>query len=633
VNARVREIGVYAFGPFRLDPTRRTLADVDGEVVLTARLFDTLLYLVQNSERLVGRDELAHAVWADRAVAEGNLQKAISSLRKALHERAPADVFIRTVPGRGFRFALSVTLEADPTGLAVADPFPASSIGQARRQPKWWQPRSIALGSLLALAVIALVAATWYRSQPTVAAASFAPPPHSVAVMAFTNLSGDPGKEYFSDGISEEVINALGRIGQLRVAARLSSFSFKGKPVTAGEIAGRLNVGTVLEGSVRRDGSRLRITAQLIDARTGYQLWSHDFDRGEGDILTLQDDIAEAVAASLRVTLLSDDVARLTTGNTSSPRALDAYLRGLKLKNQLTLDSLRQALTTFDEALAVDPGFALPHVERASIILYFAEGFGGLGGDVAATRRYRAQAFAEAERAVALAPRLGAAHAVLAGADEEFWRFAAAEAEYARARELAPGDSTIERRYARFEAAMGRLSSALSAARHAVQLDPLSPATYLALASGLILTRRLDDAMAALHRAEQLGLTGSPDIDATAQVALQKHDYAAVRQICARRLDWVQNYYLAIADYALGDRAEARAALAKFQATQGDDGALQYAAVYAQWGETENALRWLEAAYRLHDDSLIDMKMDWLLDPIRGTAGYKDIERRMNFPR
>ncbi|HEX4157698.1 MAG TPA: winged helix-turn-helix domain-containing protein [Rhizomicrobium sp.] len=631
---QLRERGTYAFGPFRLDPTRRTLTDAHGEVTLTARLFDTLLYLVQNSERLVERDELAHAVWADRAVAEGNLQKAISSLRKALHEHAPDEIFIRTVSGRGFRFAVPVIFEPDTMELSIADPF-APPVPIPKRPLQWWRSRSAILFALLLLCVAALIAITvvFRRSgSETAPPARFAPPAHSVAVMAFTNLSGDPHQEYFADGISEELINALGRIGKLKVAARLSSFSFKSKPVTVANIGRQLDVGTVLEGSVRRDGARLRVTAQLIDARTGYQLWSRDFDRNEGDILNVQDDIAEAVATSLKVTLLSDDLARLTTGNTTNPKAWDAYLRGMALGNQLTSASLRHGMDAFDAALAYDPNFALAHVERAATMIDFAEGFGGLGSDVTATQRYRAQALAEAERAVALAPRLGAAHGVLAGADEELWRFPAAEAEYARARALAPGDAAIELRFARFETSMGRRSSAVAAAQDAAQLDPLSAGAYLDLVSVLTWARRPDDALTALHHAEQLGFVGLRDINQRAQVALQKRDYAEVRQTCSGMRDWIQDYYLAIADHALGYQGEVRKALAKFQSLNGNDSAFDYAAIYAQWGDTQNSLRWLETAYRLHDDGLIDMKTYWLLDPIRDTGGYKDIERRMNFP-
>lgn len=633
MNVQLREGGNYAFGPFRLDPTRRTLVGARGEVNLTARLFDTLFFLVQNSERLVEREELAYAVWGDRTVAEGNLQKAISSLRKALHEHAPDEIFIRTVSGRGFRFAVPVILEPNTAALSLVDPF-VTRDASGKPSPQWWRSRDVILLVLLLLAVglIAIALTFRHRGAETSASVPFSPPAHSVAVMAFTNLSGDPRQDYFSDGISEELINALGRINKLKVAARLSSFSFKGKPVTVADIGRQLDVGAVLEGSVRRDGTRLRITAQLVDVRTGYQLWSRDFDRNNVDVLNVQDDIAEAVAASLKIVLGGDDVVRLTSGNTNNPEAWDAYLRGLGLRNQFTAETLQKALAAFDKAIALDPRFALAHVERTFTMINYDEGFGTLGSDVAAAQRFRAQAFAEAEQAVSLAPRLGVAHAALAAADEELWHFADAEAEYERARALAPGDSTIERHYARFEAAMGHPRAAIAAAQRAVELDPLSAGAYLALASNLTMARRpASDAATALHHAELLAPKGPLEVFEAVQIALLRHDYTGARQLCAAHPFWAQ-YFLAIADYKLGDREGARAALAKFRAAQGDNSAFQYAIVYAQWGDARDALHWLEAAYRLHDDGLIDMKTFWMLDPIRGTAGFRDIERRMNFP-
>ncbi len=632
MNVQLRERGVYAFGPFRLDPMRRSVVDADGEVRLTPRLFDALLFLVQNSERLVTQEELASAIWTGRAVEKNNVRKAISSLRIELQRHAPAEEFIHTVPGRGVRFTVPVIFEPEVAGAPIANQSVRSGTKGAGAPQRRWQRPAVVLCGFLTLLLIVSVAALWRLPQETAAVAPFAPPPHSVAVMAFRNASGNPAEDYFSDGLSEELIKALGRIGGLKVAARQSSSTFKGKSVSIGEIARQLDVGAVLEGNVRRDGPRLRVSAQLIDARTGYQLWSRDFDRGKDDLFSVQDEIAEAVATSLRVTLLSDDVAKLTVGNTTKPAALDAYLRGMKLRSELTTDSARQALAAFDVAVKLDPDFALAHVERAATLINFVEGFGGVGNDLAAIQRFRVQAFAAAERAVSLAPRLGAAHAVLAGAEEELWQFPAAEAEYARARELAPSDATTERRYARFAAAMGHHSSAASAAQHAVQLDPLSPGAYFTLASNLTLARRPDDASVALRHAEQLGFAGLRDTDQTAQIALLKRDFAAVRQICAGEQDWVQDYYLAVAAYALGDRKEAQAALAKLRALQGDNSAFQYATIYAQWGDTEDALRWLETAYRVHDDGLIDMKTYWLLDPIRGSAGYGEVERRMNFP-
>ncbi len=634
MDVPLREKGVYTFGPFRLDPTRRIVLCAGAAVTMTARLFDMLLYLVQNPERLVPRDELEHAVWQSRVVADGNLQKTISLLRKALQVHEPAETFIVTVPGRGFRFAVPVAFEPYPIGISSAGPFDdlAGPAADPRHPRRWWQGKAALLLGLQVLLLAAIAGAIWRPASPVPPPAPFAPPPHSVAVMAFTNLSGDPRQEYFSDGLSEELINALDRISALQVAARLSSFSFKGKSATIRDIARQLDVGTVLEGSVRRDGKRLRITAQLVNAETGYQIWSRNFDRDEGDIFKVQGEIAEAVATSLQVTLLGDDAAKLTLGSTTNPHALDAYLRGMMLQRLFTVDSQRQALAAFDEAVALDPNYALAHAQRAATMIRFVEGFGGLGSDLAATQQYRARAMAEAQLAVSLAPRLGAAHAVLAGADEEAWRFSDAEAEYTRARELAPGDAAIEQRYAHFAVAMGHNALAVAAAQRGAQLDPLSPIAYVDLAAVLIWAQRPDDALTSLRHAQQLGFGGPRVTDETALVELQKKHFEKVRQICAGMQNWAQDFYLAIADHALGRQDEAQAALAKLLAQEGDNSAFYHAEIEAQWGDTQAALQWLETAYRLHDDGLIGLKTDWRANPLRGNPRFQDIVRRMNFP-
>src|SRR5207244_10259895 len=190
------------------------------------------------------------------------------------------------------------------------------------------------------------------------APAAFAPPPHSIAVLPFVNLSGDRGQEYFSDGLTEELLNSLAEINELQVAARTSSFSFKEHPDIA-TVAHKLNVGAILEGSVRRSGHTVRITAQLINAVTGFHLWSKTYDRDLGDVLQLQTEIATAVAEALKVTLLGDVSAKIELGSTRNPAAFDAYLRGLKLaRTATTREECRAPIDAFTEAIRLDSDYA-----------------------------------------------------------------------------------------------------------------------------------------------------------------------------------------------------------------------------------------------------------------------------------
>jgi TolB-like protein/DNA-binding winged helix-turn-helix (wHTH) protein len=649
MDVNTRDKGVFAFGTFRLDPVRRVLLREGEAVRLSARLFDTLLYLVQNHDRLVEHAELEQAVWRGRTVEEGNVAKAVSSLRKALQADDAAANFIATVAGRGYRFAAPVAFEPEPTGSVTGvpvdwtEPAPSGAVGaESADQPWWWRRRATFGVAALGLVVVTSAAAIWglrpasetvpQAAPAPIAAAPFSPPPHSVAVMAFTNLSGDPSQDYFSDGLSEELIDALGRTGTLRVPARLSSFSFKGKQVPVGDIARQLNVGAVVEGSVRRDGPRLRVTAQLIDATTGYQIWSNHYDRDQGDVIKVQTDIAGAVAAALQVTFAGDDATKFSVGGTTNPKAFDAYLRGMKFHTERTPDAVRQARAAFDEALALDPGFALAHVRRASCLILISEGAAerqpGDGDD----RALLAAALAEGQRAIALAPSLGPAHAIVANALFLSWNIAPAQAEYARARELAPGDAWVNEVYGNYQALIGHSALAAAAAERGTILDPLSTEAYLIAAQINILARRPDSAVAALRRAEQLGYSGSQDLWVNSLADLEKGDAAAAQRACANSHDDPSTECLAIADFMLGRRNDAEAELMKLRAANGDRGALAYACIYAQWGRTEDALNWLERAYARHVGELITIRSVWLFDPIRDEPRFKDIEKRMNFP-
>jgi serine/threonine-protein kinase len=422
-------------------------------------------------------------------------------------------------------------------------------------------------------------------------------------------------------------------IRDLQIAARTSSFSFKGKALDVAEIARKLNVATVLEGSIRQDGMHVRIAAQLINARTGFRLWSNSYDRDLKDILKLQAEIATAVTTALRATLLADSTALVELGGTKDPQAFDAYLRGERFVGMpLDKENTLTQLTAYSEAIRQDPRFAKAYTALALAQIIFASNF-------SASSQVRAdfeQARASAQKAVALAPELGEAHSVLGFAlDSGFQDYSAAAVEHERALALSPGNSRVLLMSARFLAEIGRAEAAISNAQRAVVLDPLNAGAYRLLGLVYLYTHRYRDAVLAYDRALNINpqAVQAAANRGLAQAALG--EFESARQSCAvPPLDWLNHMCLAIVLRRLNRPADAEAELATLRASADgeSDLAYQYAQIYAQWGDVEKALNWLETADRVRDPGLIQLKVDYLLDPLRRQPRFQAILAKMKLP-
>ena len=460
-------------------------------------------------------------------------------------------------------------------------------------------------------------------------ATAFNPPPHSIAVLPFVNLSGDKDQEYFSDGLTEELLNSLAEIEGLQVAARTSAFSFKGQDNDIGTIARKLNVGAVLEGSVRRSAKTIRITAQLINAVTGFHLWSKTYDRDLGDVLKLQTEIATAVAGALKVTLLGDTSAKIELGGTRNPAAFDAYLRGAKAYSSRHDADASAAIAAYTEAIRLDPHYALAFASRAGALDTVA----AETVNAAAMREDFDKARADARQALNLAPDLAQAHLALASVSAAgILDFTQASKEHERAVALAPGNAEVLRRSGLFAAYMGQFDAGLAATRRAVVLDPLSRATHSALGRALYAARRYEEAVAAFNEAISL----DPDFKGTygerglAYYGLGNLDRA--RDSCETKSDyWVSQQCLAVIYDKLRRHADAEAELAKIKAL-GDAAAYQYATIYAQWGNLPKSLEWLETALRLRDPGLRNLKTDPLMDPLRQEPRFQKVMKELKFP-
>jgi TolB-like protein len=474
--------------------------------------------------------------------------------------------------------------------------------------------------------------------NPANVAVAFAPPPHSVAVLPFVNMSGDTQQEYFSDGLTEEILNSLARIDELQVSARTSSFSFKGKDADISTIAHKLNVASVLEGSVRRAGHTIRVTAQLNNAVTGYHLWSQTYDRDLGDVLKLQTDIANAVANALRVTLLGSVAAKIEVGGTRNPVAFDAYLRASNAYRRfgpanlaagaLNKEGLQSAVAAYTEAIRADPDYALAYAGRSLAFADFGRALvtGPDAGD------YFNKAQSDARKAIALAPDLGDSHLALANFFAGSLQLADAFREYERALALAPGNATLLKEYGAFAVLIGRSEAGLAAAHRLLILDPLNSMNHFGLGVSLAFARRYGEAIRAFTDAKALT---PEDVSVNMWLGVTYYlsgDFQSARTACERAGEINGPWCLAMIYDKLGRHTEAETMLAKVRTIAGDRLAEGYADIYAQWGDTARALDWLETAMRNRDPYLAYTKVNPFFDPLRNEPRFQAIERELKFP-
>jgi tetratricopeptide (TPR) repeat protein len=386
-----------------------------------------------------------------------------------------------------------------------------------------------------------------------------------------------------------------------------------------------------LEGSVRRSGNTIRVTAQLNNAVTGFHLWSQTYDRDLGDILKLQTDIANAVAGALKVTLLGNASTKFEIGGTHNPAAFDAYLRAVKAYYSGTEGkALQTAIAAYTEAIRLDPNYALAFAGRSRMYTGYATEF----ATGAAIRESFDKAQADAREAVRLAPELAEGYLALGYFFEDgALDFTRAHEAFERALALAPGDATVLRLSGDFLVSMGQFDEGISAARHAVALDPVNRSSHLVLGAALYFARRYREAIQASADTVALdpAIPESYGVRGLAYYGLD--DIKNARSSCESKPDhWIAQWCLAVVYDKIGEHDDAEAALAKYRAKAGDAGAYEYATIYAQWGDRAKALEWLAVAMRMRDPGLVLLKTDPLMDPVRNEPRFQAIERRLKFP-
>ncbi len=455
----------------------------------------------------------------------------------------------------------------------------------------------------------------------------------SIAVLPFANMSADPENDYFSDGMAEELLNALTRIRGLHVAARTSCFAFKNRNEDVRTITQQLDVGTVLEGSVRKSGSRLRITAQLIDARNGYHLWSETYDREMVDIFEIQEDISRSIVGALEVKLAHGNERPVIERRTDDLQAYNLYLKGRYRWNQRTDAGLRGASACFEEAIRRDPDYALAHAGLAdALTLQGIAEYGLLPPSVAMPRAKQA-----AQRALELDPRMAEPHTTLGHIAGFYdWRWVEAEREFRRSIELKPDYAFAHHWYALLLAAQARHDEAIAAEHRALELEPLSLIINKNVGTIYYYARRYAESIEQYRRALEL----APDFTRTrlyiglAHVAEGAYDAAFAEYDRALTLSGRNSVVLAAIGHAqamAGDRAAAAAVLDEFEQRRAADEyvpAFNSALVHAGLGDVGAACDWLERALAERSSWIVSLKVEPALDRLRGHARFEELVRR-----
>ena len=569
---------VYRFGPFSLDVADRSLKRQGSPISLTPKTFDLLVALVENAGRLVEKDALLRSVWPDVAVEEGNLTKGIFSLRQILEEEGGTR-YIETVPKRGYRFVASVTAAQDEQPAALKAP----------------------------------------------PAAVTTPPENAIAVMPFRDMSPARDQEFFCEGMSEEIINALGRVPELRVASYTSSLRFKDKADDTQTLGRELNVTWLLEGSVRKAADVVRIAVQLVRADEGFSAWSGRFDRKLDDIFSVQDDIAGMIAQTLTQRVAKTS-APLVTSTTSHNEAYSLYLEGRYLWNKRPGEVVWQALDRFERAISIDPTFAPAHAALASV-------YGTLGAweyGILPPAEALAKAKAAARRALELDPQLAAGHTAVGYTALHFdWNADKACGEFDQAIALNPAWVDAHHWQSHALCAAGRFRESLEACRRIVELDPVNPLMHAHVAWHHYMARDYAEALTQSEKVTRMepSFHWGYFFAGWALEQLGRGSEAVTTLKEAARTSSNNPVMLAGLGHALAANQDRRAAarvIQDLERLRGDKGLFAYeiGVIEAALGKTDNAFHWLSQAVQERSGWIAYLPRDPRLDALHGDSRF-----------
>src|SRR5580698_1778014 len=446
----------------------------------------------------------------------------------------------------------------------------------------------------------------------------------SIAILPLKNLSGDPTQDYFADGMTEELINDLGQVSTLRVISLTSSMSYKGTKKALHELARELSVGGVVEGGVLREGNRVRISAQLIDARTDRPIWAHTYTRDLNGAIAWQGEVAQAIADQISINVTPQEQARLARSRPVDPDAQDLYLRGIL---QLDADDCPSAIDYFEKAVGKNPNYAQAHAALANCY-----GRMGESGRMAYKEAFSEQRI-EATRAIELDDSLPEGHAELANTAMTLdWDWASAEAEFHRALELNPNSASIHEKYAFYLVRTGRLPEALAEVQRGVDLDPVSWHSFHAEGFIYYFSHQYDQALSLILRVRALDINPPDWSFLLGDVYAEKGKYSeAIAEFLKSGNGPDSLGHLGNAYARAVQPAAALKTIAQLQQHVQANGVGRYeiALVYAGLGRKQEAFKWLDEAYDAHDPGLLYLKIDPCLDPLRSDPHFENLMRRV----
>jgi len=615
------------FRNYQLDPEGFELSRAGHRLRLERKPMELLILLAEKQGQLVKREEIIERIWGKDFFfdAENGVNNAIRKIRSVLNDDPEQPRFVETSVGMGYRFVAPVERVLEPSGLSTGEPAVPVTEPQRSRWRLAWIP-AFGVATLLTGAFVFNVAGI--RSSIL---ARGAPPIRSIAVLPLENLSGDPSQEYFVDGMTDALITDLAKIRDVKVISRTSAMQYKGAHKPLGEIARALAVDGVVEGSVVRSGSRVRITAQLIHAASDRHLWAESFEGSANDVLTIQDEVARAIADRIQGELRSHPQQLATSSKPVAPEAYEAYLRGLYFFDKRTSEASKKSVQYFRSAIAAAPEFAPAYAGLAEALpaMHWFNGKPPVDA--------MPEAKAAAKRALELDNQLARAHTAYGSLLSLYdWNWVEAERQLKQGLDLNVNDSLAHERYAMYLQAKGRLGEALVEAHRAQELDPLSFFMNRELARSFYLAGKYDEAMKQLRRSEELEPLSKDVV---------RNWIAWIYELQGKQKEAVELSLSEMADqgipqaeinslrkaYTLGGWNVYWTKWLHLRATEvGRRTPYVLALAEARLGHADKTWEWMEKAADERDVFVTWIKVDPLFDPVRSGPGYKQLLQRIN---